>query len=56
MSDDDDDYDLDEIFPGILNIITIGIGLLLLPGSINLVTVHLMRQLYTEKRQTKKRQ
>jgi hypothetical protein len=55
MIDYNDDYDLHDYIQGISNILTIGLDLLLLPGSINLVTIHLMRQVYAEKKQRKKR-
>jgi hypothetical protein len=50
------DFDLDELFEGILDITTIGLGLLLLPSTMNFVTIHLLRQFYAEERQKKKRQ
>jgi len=56
MDFNNDDDDLDEIFQGISDMIIIGLDLLLLPSSINFVTIYLMRQIYAEKRQKKKRQ
>jgi hypothetical protein len=52
---DDDDYDLDDFVQGISTTLTIGIDLILLPGFINLATIHLMRQVYAEKRHRKKK-
>lgn len=52
---DYDDYNFDELLQGTLNYITIGLGLLILPGSLNLIAIHLMRQVYAEKRQQKKK-
>jgi hypothetical protein len=51
----DDDYDLEDFIEGIPNMLTIGLHLVLLPGYFNAVTIHLMRQVYAEKRQEKKR-
>jgi hypothetical protein len=51
----DDDYDLEDFIEGIPNMLTIGLDLVLLPGYFNVVTIHLMRQVYAEKRQEKKR-
>jgi hypothetical protein len=53
---DYDDYNFDELFEGIWDITTIGFSLLLLPSTINFVTIHLLRRDYAEKRQKKKRQ
>ena len=52
---DDNEYDLEDFIEGIPNMVTIGLHLILLPGFINLSTIHLMRQVYAEKRQKKKR-
>jgi hypothetical protein len=50
-----DDYNLDDFVRGISNALAVGFDLILLPGFINLFTVHLMRQVYAEKRQQKKK-
>jgi len=51
----DDDYDLGDFVQGISTTLSIGINLLIFPGFINLATIQLLRQIYAEKIQRKKK-
>lgn len=51
----DEEYELEDFLEELSTMATMGLHLLILPGSINLVTIHLMRKIYAERRQKKKR-
>lgn len=49
-----DDDELEDLIGGIVDIVSMGFHLLLIPGSANLVTIQLIRQNYAEQRERKK--